>query len=325
MKLLLSVCIIATVLLSVVSSAVLDYDQIAVTNHLVNKINSNPNSSWKAGHNKFSDMTIGEIMPFLGAHKPINTPESRRPVSMSRFSANDIPTEFDSRTEFPGCVHEIRDQGHCGSCWAFAASGVLQDRLCIASNGAINVTLSPQSLVSCDNRMNLGCRGGYPDEAWKYIVNTGIPTEECYPYISGDTKSSGVCQKTCSDKSSMRMFKGKVGTIQNLHSEREIQLAILQHGPVEGTFMVYQDFMAYKSGVYSRSPTAARLDGHAIRIVGWGHDQASGKNYWIIANSWGPTWGENGYVRFERGINSCGIERDASAVEASLDRSRILF
>eukprot|EP01132_Coremiostelium_polycephalum_P009934 gene9934-12182_t len=323
MKLLLSVCIITTVLFSVVSSSLLDYDQIVVTNQMINKINSNPRSSWKAGHNKFSDLTVAEIMPFLGVNKPLNTPETQSFQSI--FNVDDIPASFDSRVEFPGCIHEIRDQGHCGSCWAFAASGVLQDRFCIASHGAVNVTMSPQSLVSCDNELNLGCRGGYPNEAWNYIVNTGIPTEECYPYTSGVSKSSGVCQKTCSNKSDMKLFKGKFGTIQNLHSEKEIQLAILQGGPVEGTFMVYQDFMAYKSGVYSRSPNAARLDGHAIRIVGWGHDEASGKNYWIIANSWGPTWGMDGYVHFERGINSCGIERDASAVDPSIDRARILF
>eukprot|EP01132_Coremiostelium_polycephalum_P002423 gene2423-2992_t len=315
MKLLLSILLLATTVLSIVSSTALDFDAPVLDDHLVNRINSIPKLSWKAKkHNKFSKMTIGQVMSLLGTDKPFGTPEDV-PLFVSLHSKN-IPDSFDSRTAFPGCVHEIRDQGQCGSCWAFAASEVLSDRFCIATNGKVNVTLSPQSLVSCDTRMNQGCNGGYPDAAWQYLEETGIPVDSCVPYVSGSTGSEPPCQKKCSDKSKMTLYKAKTGSTVDLNSETAIQQSILNNGPVEGTFMVYQDFMGYTSGVYSRTPGSPLLGGHAIKIVGWGHDDASGKNYWIVANSWGTSWGIDGYFYISRGNNECGIDRDASAAEA---------
>eukprot|EP01132_Coremiostelium_polycephalum_P002368 gene2368-2927_t len=306
----------ATLLVSVIAASSLDFDEIVVTDSLVNGINSYPKLSWTAEHNKFSQMSIGEIMSLLGTDKPFGTPEDI-PRFISKHS-NDIPASFDSRTAFPGCVHEIRDQGHCGSCWAFAASEVLSDRFCIASKGKVNVTLSPQALVSCDTRMNQGCNGGYPDQAWRYIEQTGIPTDSCVPYVSGENGYEPACQKTCSDKSTMKLYKGKSGSTRSLNSVTSIQQSIMQSGPVEGTFMVYRDFMAYKSGVYSKTPGSALLGGHAVKIVGWDHDSVSGKDFWIVANSWGESWGLGGYFWIERNVNMCGIDRDASATEAAL-------
>ena len=95
-----------------------------------------------------------------------------------------LPTDFDSRAQWKDCVFEVKNQGKCGSCWAFAASEVLSDRLCIASEGKVKANLSPQDLVSCDY-LDMGCNGGIPMMSWITLRFKGITTESCMPYTSG--------------------------------------------------------------------------------------------------------------------------------------------
>lgn len=94
-----------------------------------------------------------------------------------------VPDSFDSRTEWGDCIHAIRDQAQCGSCWAFAASETLSDRFCIASGKKVDVVLSPQDMVSCDN-WNMGCNGGILPWAWSYLTSTGVVSDSCFPYSS---------------------------------------------------------------------------------------------------------------------------------------------
>jgi len=94
------------------------------------------------------------------------------------------PTNFDSRTQWPGLVHAIRDQQQCGSCWAFGATEAFSDRIAIKSGGKTNVILSPEDLVSCDTN-DYGCNGGYMDMAWEYLDQHGALTEGCFPYQAG--------------------------------------------------------------------------------------------------------------------------------------------
>lgn len=98
--------------------------------------------------------------------------------------SNGTPTTFDSREQWPNNIHAIRDQQQCGSCWAFGASEALSDRFSIASNGAVDVVLSAEDLVACDN-IDQGCNGGYLSMAWRYMTNTGIVADSCFPYVSG--------------------------------------------------------------------------------------------------------------------------------------------
>jgi cathepsin B len=97
--------------------------------------------------------------------------------------SNGVPDTFDARTKWTTCVHEIRNQEQCGSCWAFGASEALSDRFCIASSGKVDVILSPEDLVACDT-IDQGCNGGYLSMAWRYMTNTGIVTDSCFPYSS---------------------------------------------------------------------------------------------------------------------------------------------
>jgi cathepsin B len=123
------------------------------------------------------------------------------------------PTNFDAREQWPNLVHPIRDQAQCGSCWAFGASESLSDRFAISSNGNVNVVLSPEDMVSCDSS-DYGCGGGYLENAWEYLENSGIVTESCFPYTAG----SGIeapCATKCVDGSAWTKYKCQSGSTVN--------------------------------------------------------------------------------------------------------------
>jgi cathepsin B len=208
----------------------------------------------------------------------------------------DLPENFDWRSQ-----HPIRDQQHCGSCWAFAASEALSDRFCIASKGAVDVVLSPQDMVSCDN-WDMGCNGGILPFAWSYLTSTGIVSDSCFAYVSGDG-SVPKCPKTCDDGSALKKYKCASSSTVKSSGPAAIQSDIFANGPVETGFDVYEDFFSYKSGIYHYT-SGAKAGGHAVKIIGWGNE--NGVNYWICANSWGESWGMDGFFNIEWG--QCGID-----------------
>ena len=147
-------------------------------------VNANPASTWTAGRNsRFEDVTLADASRLLGAIR-VTEAYGKVPASVIRKETGPAgaavgvgrnPISFDSREQYPGCVGAIRNQEHCGACWAFAAAEVLSDRFCIASNGTINVTMAPQDLISCGHvrtppKYMLGCDGGVPEYAWKYVT-----------------------------------------------------------------------------------------------------------------------------------------------------------
>lgn len=222
-------------------------------------------------------------------------------------NSDSLPANFDSRTQWPDCVHAIRDQGHCGSCWAFAASEVLSDRFCIASKGKTNLVLSPQDLVSCD-KVDHGCNGGNPLFSWMHLMNKGIVSDECMPYTSGSGEVEK-CPTHCANDNVEFVRYHSAGMPQMLNNnEQKIKESIFAHGPVETGFTVYEDFMSYKSGIYSHK-SGKMLGGHAVKIVGWGEEE--GVKYWIAANSWSEKWGENGFFRIQ--VGQCNFEGMAIA------------
>jgi len=127
-----------------------------------------------------------------------------------------IPDSFDSRTKWGACVHPIRNQGRCGSCWAFGASEALSDRFCIASHGKINAPLSPQDFLSCSTGSYNGCKGGRLDHAWQYLERAGLPSDQCEPYKA---KGSSVvpCPARCENGSRLRRHKCKAGSLKVAH------------------------------------------------------------------------------------------------------------
>jgi cathepsin B len=271
--------------------------EFPVTQEIVNEIRS-ANAMWQpldVAENPFASYSMEQIKALLGT--VVQGPAGFPPVQIV-----DAPASFDSRTQWPGCVHSIRDQQQCGSCWAFAASEAFSDRICIATGGKVNVVISPQDMVSCD-KSNFACDGGYLDKAWQYLQHTGAATDACEPYVSGGG-SVPACPSKCKDGSAMKKYKCK--NVQEADGPAQIKSLIQASGPVETGFTVYSDFFNYRSGIYHHISGGVQ-GGHAVKIIGWGV-QGSTK-YWICANSWGTGWGESGYFKIQEG--DCGIDQAA--------------
>ena len=245
---------------------------------------------------------------------------------------NDLPKEFDAAEEWPECpsLKEIRDQSTCGSCWAFGAAEAATDRLCIASEGKIQARLSDEDLLTCCSNCGLGCNGGDPEAAWYFMVRYGISTggengstEWCKAYSfpkcehhgctgpypeCGATQPTPECIKKCQEgypipyEQDKHFFKSVYSIPKSV---REIKTELMNFGPIEVGFTVYEDFLTYKSGIYQHVE-GKPLGGHAVKLVGWGVED--GIEYWKVANSWNETWGEDGFFRIILGKNECEIE-----------------
>ncbi len=285
-----AISLVITPVLSVVSPPITDQS-------FVNKINSVQNDWLAVNHDMFTNKTLNDISHLFSTemNKGIN-------AEPYHYSGAQLPENFDSREKWGKCVHPIRDQGNCGSCWAFGATESLSDRFCI--NG-VDVILSPQDLVSCDDS-NYGCNGGNLDTAWLYMCKNGVMAEDCWNYKAEDL--SCPTDNVCPSKKGeiINRYKCDVKTIKTPINEQSIKAEIFIYGPVEAAFYVYRDFINYASGVYHHV-TGDLLGGHAIKMLGWGETN-EGVKYWICANSWGSKWGDSGYFKILRGVDECSIE-----------------
>jgi len=301
-------------------------------------VNSDPHSTWRAGINtRFINATTAFIKRHLGVKKggPV------LPVK-AKVEVKDVPAAYDTRQVWgstcPSTV-EIRDQSACGSCWAFGAVESMTDRICILSNGTQQTHISAQDLVTCCHTCGSGCNGGYPAAAWQAWKHTGIVTggnydshQGCQPYslpicdhhVTGQYQPcpaegpTPACEKSCESGYSTQYPQDKhfgVSAYSVSSDPAQIQAEIMNNGPVEGSFTVFSDFVNYKSGVYQHR-SGQELGGHAIKVLGWG--VMSGTPYWIVANSWNPDWGNQGYFLIKRGSDECGIEDGIVAGEPKL-------
>jgi len=291
----------------------------------VNKLGS----TWRAAvSERFENMPLHTIKRMMGV--PLDALKPKR-LPKLLHSTKDVPDSFDARTQWPKCptIQEVRDQGSCGSCWAFGAVEAMSDRICIQSQGKFNFHISAEDLVSCCDSCGFGCDGGFPEAAWEWFVGTGIVTggnynsnQGCQPYsiaacdhhvngtmapCSGEEPTPDCSNQCMSGYSTAYKNDKKFGktayTIDD--DETQIQTEIMTNGPVEAAFTVYADFLTYKSGVYQHV-SGQELGGHAVKILGWGVDK--GVKYWIVANSWNEEWGNKGFFNILRGSDECGIE-----------------
>jgi len=228
-----------------------------------------------------------------------------------------IPTTFDLRQN-SNCISPIRDQGECGSCWAFASTQALTDRFCIAANDTIKRLLSPQQLVDCDNtcqfpniRTNCddGCNGGYIDNAWEYMNVSGVTGDSCLPY---NATGSTTCPNPYCTIDNV-IYKSK--PCYTLKSITDMQIDILQYGTVSAGMEIYDDFYTYTGGVYTVQSSTLE-GGHVVRLIGWGVENSV--PYWLAANQWSINWGDNGYFKIRMGTNEAQIESYVVAGEANL-------
>ncbi|KAK2956056.1 putative Gut-specific cysteine proteinase [Blattamonas nauphoetae] len=262
---------------------------------IIDTINNDKTATWTAGPTKFTGKTTEELKRMFSKELQQMLEDS----DWEPFEFNDnSPKEFDARTEWPNKIQGVRDQGSCGSCWAFAGSSVLSDRFAIAGCG--KGELSQQDLVSCD-MVDMGCNGGNPMLEWVWMTLRGITTADCIPYVSGDG-TVPKCPKKCANGTAITRHKANsFSQIIGPFIKNNLQSS----GPQEVCFTVYEDFMSYRSGIYEHK-TGEMLGGHAVKLVGWGEE--NGTKFWTCQNSWGLNWGESGYFRIKRGSNECGIE-----------------
>jgi len=135
----------------------------------------------------------------------------------------------------------------------------------------------------------------------------GIVSDTCFPYSSGNGTAPS-CISSCVDGSPFTKYKVKPFSTKSFSNPTSIQVEIITNGPVETAFSVYEDFMYYSGGIYEHT-SGGYEGGHAVKIIGWGNE--NGTDYWLVANSWGVSWGEAGF--FKIAFGQCGIDSDAIA------------
>jgi len=207
-----------------------------------------------------------------------------------------------------GMVTAVKDQGQCGSCWAFSVTETLESAYSIQTKKPL-LTLAPEQLVDCD-KSDWGCDGGISEYAWKYVVKAGgMMAEQDYPYTAGKTGHAGSCRFVPSKVvATVRNFTwvGKpcqyVGDSCDNQDENLVADAVVNTGPLG--ICVNADWQDYHSGIFSsRCAHDAGHMNHAVSLVGVNTDQG----YWIVRNSWNTNWGVGGYIFIKKGSNLCGV------------------
>ncbi|XP_028293266.1 cathepsin L1-like [Gouania willdenowi] len=268
--------------------------------------------SYHLGLTVFADMENEEYIQVMlqGIQRPVQTPQTSQTALSDVQCTNSIITipncvndTVDWRDE--GYVTPVKDQQQCGSCWAFSATGALEGQN-FKKNGKL-VSLSEQQLVDCSGYFgNYGCGGGWMNNAFKYVaVNGGIEKEDTYPYEAQD----GPCRYnpnndggTCKGFADVKPF-----------NEKDLKVTVCTVGPVSAAIDASQmSFQLFNStGVYDEPNCNSNNLNHAVLIVGYGSD--NGVDYWLVKNSWGTGWGNEGYIKMSRNKNNqCGIASAAS-------------
>ncbi|XP_073041423.1 cysteine proteinase mucunain-like [Primulina eburnea] len=261
---------------------------------------------YKLGLNRFADLTNEEYRSkFVGGRMDRKTRMRNRKAS-DRYvfkEGDGLPESVDWREK--GAVAPVKDQGQCGSCWAFSTVAAVEGVNKIETGDL--VVLSEQELVDCDKTYNEGCNGGLMDYAFQFIIkNGGIDTSVDYPYSARD----GTCDqyrknaRVVSIDSYEDVPENDEQSLRKAVANQPVSVAIEAGG---------RDFQLYQSGVFT-GRCGTDLD-HGVVAVGYGTEK--GADYWIVRNSWGPSWGEQGYIRLQRNVANITTGKCGIAIEAS--------
>ena len=286
----------------------------------------NSGNSWKQGPSKFFEgQTLADAKRLMSTSFASHSNLNKCFVE----GGEEIPESYDVREAQKECKLPVVDQNKkCAGSYATAIASTLSEKLCIESDEKKLTPLSAQELLSCDTA-NKGCRGGYVNNALEYTVMRGLATEECLPFKGTfDAKCSEMCAEP---------MKVRPESFCVLFGDNDIKREIMKNGPVVSSMEVYTDFLSYKTGVYTKGEDVPKFSGyHTIKIVGWGVEDGSeeepnkGNKYWIIENSWGEDWGQNGYAKIGEGQNlffeqyaySILTKKQANEMRESMERKQ---
>ncbi len=268
---------------------------ISIRNHNMGK------HSWTQGINDFTDMTFEEFSEErLMAPQECSATKNSYKVK-EEIKNQGVPPSYDWRNF--GVVTPVKNQGSCGSCWTFSTVGTMESHWNILGKGR-NLTFSEQQIVDCAGDFdNYGCHGGLPSHAFEYIRHAGgLESDITYVYTAKDGQ--------CTFRPEIAVAYVRFGSY-NVTQGDEVELAerLYNAGPMAVSYQVISGFKDYKSGVYKADNcgTTTQQVNHAVTAVGYGNE--GGLDYWAIKNSWGPTWGDNGYFKIQRGVNMCAISQ----------------
>jgi len=255
--------------------------------------NEDETQTFTMGPNQFSDQTLEEYqgLNLFGYKKPITDMPN---LGVHEYAGEELAASIDWRSK--GAVTPVKDQGQCGSCWAFSTVGGLEGAWHISSGSL--TSMSEQQLVDCDTS-SAGCNGGNMETGFVFQEGVNVATEASYPYKArdGTCKTSGF---------STAVPKGGVSGYKSVGTNTKSLMSALQTGPVSVAIQADQrSFQGYTGGTISASSCGTSLD-HGVTAVGYGAD------YFIVKNSCGSVWGVDGYVQLSTSGNTCGIYSDAS-------------
>ncbi|CAK5006187.1 unnamed protein product [Meloidogyne enterolobii] len=265
--------------------------------------------SFQVGENHMADLPFNQYRKLNGFKRPLGDAVTRKNASstfLPPLNMYAVPESVDWRNK--GLVTSVKNQGMCGSCWAFSATGALEGQH--SRKLGTLVSLSEQNLIDCTKGEpygNMGCNGGLMDNAFQYIEdNKGVDTETSYPYKAKNGKKC--------------LFKrSNVGATDTGYvdlpsgDEDKLKIAVATQGPISVAIDAgHRSFQLYTHGVYDEEACSPDNLDHGVLVVGYGTDDIHG-DYWLVKNSWGEHWGENGYIRMSRNKdNQCGIASKAS-------------
>ncbi|KAK3579390.1 hypothetical protein CHS0354_029698 [Potamilus streckersoni] len=279
--------------------------------------------SWQATrYPQFEKMRIEDMIKMKGGRKSTiaSIPKPAPVTPEVAIKAKRLPDNFDWRNYNDiNYVSPVRNQGNCGSCYAFASLAMNEARIRVMTNNTLTPVFSPQDIVEC-SEYSQGCDGGFPYLiSGKYAEDFGLVEEECNPYkgIDGKCSTKPSCQRHYSTKYQY------VGGFYGACNEELMRINLVENGPMAVSFEVYDDFFHYKGGIYIHTGLRDKFNpfeitNHAVLLVGYGVEPSTGQKYWVVKNSWGETWGEMGFFRIRRGTDECSIESIAVQSEPVL-------
>jgi len=272
----------------------------------INSLIKDRGLNWKSSNNRVWSLSKERKKRLMGVPYIPNNEFVFLPPDQKTL---DLPSKLDWRDKAGfDYMTPVKDQDNCGSCVAFSTIAVVEAQNNIANNWPdLNLDLSEQQLFSCGGG---SCEfGWYPDKALNYLMNSGVTDEGCMIYTSGIDGRRRSCNDKCPDYSNRIT---KIDSFKNITKTKGVALDMieaLQNGPLTGVMKTFDDLTSYENGIYEHVPDGSTGGGHAIAIVGYDNIE----KYWIIKNSWGDDWGENGYFRIKMGDPS-GIEAETYSV-----------